>query len=355
MTIRAPKELRPRKQLHVSGIDMHNECGQRFYYRYVVGKKQPPGAFLIRGSAVDKSVTADLDNKIETDELLPDDIVEDIAAEYVEKEKDSIELIDEEERKIGREKVIAATKDEAVTLARLHHSGLAPSLKPFRTQRGFSLDMDAWLRDRAKRLYREAEEVGGYATKILEGQARALNAMARDGFDLAGTIDIHEKFDGSRIIRSEEDELLAREITNVVRDTKTSGKSPAKMIADESDQLTEYALAIHILEGRLPDKLVLDYLVSTKEPKIVSVTTTRTEDDIEVFYNRLVATIYSIHTGVFVPTKATDWRCSQKWCGYFDICPYAKKPKTSLPSKEVVTTVSVTPQLIQIEGVNNGN
>jgi hypothetical protein len=335
---------------------MHNECGQRFYYRYVLGKRQPPGAFLIRGSAVDKSVTADLDNKIETDELLPDDIIEDIAAEYVEKEKDSIELIDDEERKIGKEKVVAATKDEAVTLARLHHSGLAPTLKPFKTQRGFSLDMDAWLRDRAKKLHREAEAVGGYAAKILEGQARALNAMAREGFDLAGTIDIHEKFDGARMIRNEEDEMLARSVENVVRDTKTSGKSPAAGIADESDQLTEYALAIHVLEGRLPDRLVLDYLVSTKTPKIVSVPTTRTEDDIEVFYNRLVATIYSIHTGVFVPTKATDWRCSQKWCGYFDICPYAKKPKTAMVSKEVVTTVEEAPKLIQIEGTkDNGN
>src|SRR5205809_8093913 len=92
----ALKSITPkqREQLHISGINVMNECGKRFAFRYVLGIRRPPAVFMHIGSAVDESVTRDLQNKITTHELLPRTDVVDIAASTFEhrQAKEPIEL-----------------------------------------------------------------------------------------------------------------------------------------------------------------------------------------------------------------------------------------------------------------------
>jgi hypothetical protein len=316
-----------RQQLHISGINMMSECGQRFFYRYVLGIKRPPSAFLLVGSSTDESVTKNLDNKIETGELLPRNDVLGIAeAKFDALQKaDPIELdADEKKEGLSVEQVLGDAKDKTVALAGLHNDEAAPKIQPKRTQRKFSINMDTFLRQRAKELHEAAETVqDGYTAKRLHAQARAMNATARVGLDFAGEQDIVEQ-DGETLI---------------VRDTKTSGKSPTKSlmdgssqpgIADDSDQLTGYALASHVIDGKLPDFMVLDYLVRTParhDLKYIPTKTTRDMNDVQVFLNRFANAVQAYKTGVFVPAKADWWGCSEKWCAYWDRCPYAKRPK----------------------------
>ena len=83
-----------RQQIHVSALNMAADCGQRFLFRYILGIKSPPNAFLLVGKSTDESVTQDLDHKIETGELLKrDDVLAISAAKFEQEQKNEpIEL-----------------------------------------------------------------------------------------------------------------------------------------------------------------------------------------------------------------------------------------------------------------------
>ena len=108
-----------RRQIHVSGINMANDCGQRFLFRYILGIKSPPNAFLLVGKSTDESVTRDLDHKIETGELLQrDDVLEISAAKFEQEQKNEPIELEPEEAKAGKslEQVLGEAKDKAISL-----------------------------------------------------------------------------------------------------------------------------------------------------------------------------------------------------------------------------------------------
>lgn len=332
-----------RQQIHVSGIQMLNDCGIKFMYRYLMGMKRPPNAFLLVGKACDESITYDLNNKIEKGELLDRKDVIGIAEAKFDSEQaaEPVEL-DPDEKREGRslEQVIGEAKDKTVSLAGLHHDEAAPLIRPHATRRKFSIDMDGFLRMRAKELHAEADKATNkQSAKILHAQAANMNVAARDGCDYVGEIDIVERYVPDVDLLVPEPPDKANEIL-VVRDSKTSAKSPTKSlldgsdtpgIADDSEQLTAYATATQVLDGKLPDEMVLDYLIRTnaKTPtvKYVPTKTRRTMEDITVFLNRFANAVQVIRSGMFVPANPTAWQCSQKWCGFWEICEYSKKPK----------------------------
>jgi PD-(D/E)XK nuclease superfamily len=333
-------KVKQRRQIHVSGINMANDCGQRFLFRYILGVKSPPNAFLLVGKSTDESVTQDLDHKIATGELLPRaDVLEISAAKFEQEQKNEPIELDAEEKKDGKSlaQVLGEAKDKAVCLSGLHHDEAAPKIQAVQTRRRFSVDMDTFLRSRAKELHRAAEQAPDkYAAKLLHGQAQSLNAAARDGVDFVGEQDVVERLRRANPANSADSADLL-----VIRDTKTSAKSPTPSFmdgndkagtADESEQLTAYAVASHVIDGKLPDRMVLDYLVRTNAAKptikYLPTATTRSMDDVQVFLNRFTNLIHAMKTGVFVPANQSWWGCSEKWCGYAGICPYFKRPKT---------------------------
>jgi len=330
-----------REQLHISSVNMLSECGKRFEFRYVLGIRRPPAVFMHIGTAVDASVSRDLQNKIDTGELLKGADAVEIAAETFKarQEAEPIELeVDEKAEGKSVTQVLGDAQDKTVALAGLHYDSAAPVIHATKVQRKFSIDMDRWLRQRAKALHAAGDkEQGKSAASILHSEARALNAAARIGLDCAGEQDIVEE----QIFRSDLPEGVAADAMPLlhIRDTKTSGKSPTKSlmdgnkqpgIADDSDQLTTYAMASLVLDGKLPDAMFLDYLVYTParhETKYVPTKTVRDMSDVNVFLNRFANAVHAYKRGIFVPAKADWWGCSQKYCGYWDMCPYAKRPK----------------------------
>lgn len=352
-------KAKQRRQIHVSGINMANDCGQRFLFRYILGIKSPPNAFLLVGKSTDESVTRDLDHKIETGELLKrDDVLEISAAKFEQEQKNEPIELDQEEKKEGKslEQVLGDAKDKAVCLSGLHHDEAAPKIQAVRTRRKFSVDMDAFLRSRAKELHLAGEMAPDkYAAKLLHSQAQSLNAAARAGVDFVGEQDVQEirrvpTDPNLRNVHIPVDMELKDGYTEllIIRDTKTSAKSPIPSYmdgndkagtADDSEQLTAYAVASHVVDGKLPDRMVLDYLVRTNAAKptvkYVPTLTTRSMDDVQVFLNRFANLIHAMKTGVFVPANQSWWGCSARWCGYFGICPYSKKPKLVQITKEV--------------------
>ena len=268
------REIAPKFQLHVSGLNMLSKCGVQFEKRYLRHLWTPASVSMAIGTAVDASVTADLDAKIQTGELLPDSDVKDIARDALSSEWEKGIQVSEEDQ----EDAITPSKDGAIDasadLAGLHRTELAPRLQPTAVQWPWVLDIEDLP------------------------------------IQLAGTIDIRE---GMRSIR----------------DTKTSAKSPVKTLADTSMQLTMYGLAVMAHEGMIPDTVALDYLVRTpkrKETKLVQLESSRTVADLPPLVERIHAAHRSIQSGIFTPAPVEAWWCSSKFCSYYRTCKYAAHP-----------------------------
>lgn len=271
-----------RFQLHPSSINRLSMCGEAFRRSVIERDRRPSGVHLHVGTAVHASVGADLTSKKDTEALLPDAQIPDLARDALVHEWDrNGVMLAAEEVETGPAKVKADAIDKSIRLARLHHGRIAPNVQPTHVEREFVLDLT------------------GY------------------DYQIAGRIDV-------------------REGTETIRDTKTSKKSPQPSAAWESVQLTSYALAAWKHDGTLPRRAVLDYLVDTKEPKVVQPErefpeATQETAVLGVFapvLDRIATTMKAIEAGIFVPARPDDWWCSERYCEYYGDCRYALRPMT---------------------------
>ena len=263
-----PEQPNEKPQLHVSALEM--KCMEQFRRRYMENEVIPPGVALIVGTATHRSVDANMHHKISTGELLKIDQVADAARDGLNNAWEQGVKLEPEELQLGMKMVKGQAVDKAVRLATLHHKEKAPSIVPVHAERPWTL------------------EIKGYP------------------LDLAGRIDIQE--------------------ANTVRDTKTSGKTPAANCAERSLQLKAYSLAVKILDGKAPSKVFLDYLIDIKTPKTESFTHEPNEDDFRVVLNRIEVIAEAMEKGVFVPVEPTHWCCDPKWCGFYSTCKYIRRP-----------------------------
>jgi hypothetical protein len=260
-------------QLHPSGVNMYNFCGEQYRRAYIEKEKRPPGVSAHVGTGTDRGVTANLGNKILRNELLPRDEVLQIAREGFEEAWETGFLLSDEEKIDGIKKVKGDAIDKTMRLSSVHYKDLAPVIRPTHVQRSFTVSLD------------------GYPV------------------DIAGTIDVQEDDEGI-----------------VVRDTKTMAKAKSQAEADSTIQLSAYGWALKVNDGEAPDRYTLDCLVDTKVPKSVVLTTKRTDRDFDAFLARVENVVEGTEKGIFVPVKAGDPLCSPKFCGYYSTCRYVRNP-----------------------------
>lgn len=224
---------------------------------------------MLIGRGVDQSVDANLTRKMEGGGMLGFDEVKAVARDAIVREWESGDVaLTDTQRYTGARKVRDSAIDDTVNLATHHRKVVAPHIQPRAVQRYWRVDLENFP------------------------------------FDLVGRIDIEET-DG------------------VIRDTKTSAKSPSEHEADNSEQLTMYALAADVIDEKLPPYLALDYLVRLKNgAKYVKRETTRREEDFSVLFRRIERAADAIQKEVFLPANQTDWWCSETFCGYASSCPY---------------------------------
>jgi hypothetical protein len=259
-------------QLHVSGLEMLSKCGVQFERVYMNHERAIPGVAMLVGTATHKSVAVNLGNKIASGALLPIEAIKDAARDSLVNEWEKGIKLDDEEVQSGIAAVKAGAIDKAVRLSALHATKTAPGIKPTHVER-------QWV-----------VELPGFPV------------------DLAGALDIQEG-------------------AETVRDTKTAAKTPSKTIADESIQLTAYALAVKVIDRQAVKKVQLDYLIDKSIPDAVPFTSTRDDDDFRTLLLRIERAVIAMQKGVFIPARETDWWCSAKYCGFHSTCPFVRQPK----------------------------
>jgi hypothetical protein len=265
-------------QLHTTAMESLAMCGIRFEKSAILGERRPPSARMLIGAAVDRSVRANLESKMQSGSLLALEQAEETARDTLISEWANGVRLNEEDGEDGiqgRDKAL----DMSVGLSGLHHSELAPRLNPTHVARRWALD------------------ISGLSVQLV------------------GEIDIQE--------------------ADAIRDTKTSGKSPVRTMADDSLQLSVYALADRQLSAAsggpetLPKKVVLDYLIQTPkrgDQKLVQLESVRTLDSLQPVLARVEQMDRIIQSGMFTPAPVGSWYCSAKWCAWHDTCKYAARP-----------------------------
>jgi len=267
-----PRTADEKPALHATDLRTLSMCPVRYEFRRVKGIIAPPGIAMVVGTGVHKSVEHNMRSKMETGALVGISTLSDITRDSINEAFKQGVMLPKEEAARGAKVLRGEAVDKGVTLSSLHREELAPVIKPVAVERTWRLGLE------------------GYP------------------MDLTGTIDLQEK--------------------DAIRDTKTTGKTPPKDVADKSQQLTMYALGARYVDGKLPKKLHLDYLVHLKTPKAKTLTTERTEGDLDLLLRRVESAIRLIEHGSFMPCDPENWWCSAKWCGYYDQCPYVKNPVT---------------------------
>ena len=259
-----------RPQLHASSLGVN--CMEQFRRRYIEGEKIPPGIALIVGTGTHKSIDENLTHKINTGKLLPFDAARDAARDGVNIAWDAQEIkLTPDEAAQGVKAIRGQAIDKAVRLASVHYVAKAPVINPIAVERSWSL------------------EIPGIQ------------------FDLVGRLDIQER--------------------DAIRDSKTTGKTPDADVAVKSVQLKAYALAVKVIDGAQPSKVVLDYLIDTKTPKAMSFEHKPDAEDFQVVLARADVLARAMQAGIFVPVDPGHWCCCEKWCGYWQTCRYATHPK----------------------------
>ena len=277
-----------KKCLSITQVNRLLSCGIAYEKQYLLHLPQPIGLSLLVGSSVDVSVTRNLEAKMKRGALLSLEEVEQLANDEFSRRlnetgSDNI-LLKKDEREIGLRESINEARAKSRRLARIHAIQLAPTIEPIYLQRHLGAVLD------------------GYP------------------FDVSGVIDIQE-------------------LTRII-DTKVKGTTPPKAVADDDDQLTQYALLALHNDGCIPEELCLDCCVDLKTPYARRWTTTREESDLVVMMRRLEAAAIVIEmgdyyrtanprleVGLFLPAKQSDFWCGEYQCGYWRNCKFVRHPK----------------------------
>lgn len=274
----------PRLHVSVSELRSMQTCGQKWYYDYELRRKMPGTPQAVRGKAVHMVARDALAAKRDGWTPMTEENAADAAAAAFEASVagEGVRFTNRDTRE-GRDKVLGAEKDTAVRAAQLHVRAVVPRITPV----------------------------------LLEADVTTEAPLAElGGKHLRGRIDV---VDGVKFGRH-------RWTSFVVRDLKTSARTPPAAAIEGDQQLSVYALLYKMLTGTLPALVAKDTLVMKKEPEVVTHTATREEPQLEATLEALARVERIRMAGIIPPPAQPDsWVCSQKWCGHTDYCPFYVK------------------------------
>lgn len=260
-------------------INMYSRCGLQYYFRYIKGIKIPPTTAVVQGRACHKAAEEFYKRKLEEKENPPLEFMLEAFSDELDRLFAEEEvLFSEEEKHAGEKKIRGTLKDDGVSMLRVYHRDRAVSVDPFLVEAYFEVPL------------------GEAAAKAIPDYDGGL-----DDVSLIGYVDLAD-------------------LNGVIFDLKTRKSPPKKFDAESSQQLTAYALGYKTVMGMLPEKVVLDCLVGNRTPKLVSLASFRTEEDLERLLKRIARIVDGIRKGVFIPPDQSHWAC--RYCGYrdFGIC-----------------------------------
>jgi len=245
----------PKTYLSPSQINTYLRCPAQYYFRYIKGLIIPPSASLTKGKAVHAGNEFNYKQKIESKTDLPVKEVLDYTAATFD------ELAKETDFQ-GTDK--GKELDSTIKLTKLYHEEVAPTVQPVAVEEKVEINFD------------------------------------NTDYSLLGYIDLIDE-------------------KKVIHDTKTTGRTPNEDVIQNSLQLRGYALAYRTLNNEEENGIQLDYLVSTKTPKVVQFKTKVEQRELDRFLKIMGIVAHNIKCNNFYP-NVTNQLCNEKACGYWNVC-----------------------------------
>jgi len=92
------------------------------------------------------------------------------------------------------------------------------------------------------------------------------------------------------------------------------------------NQLLLYSLAYQQKYGKKPDRLTFFRLIYTKTQEKFQVSTIdgKVEAQPTILLNEVNLVLKGIKNGLFYPAPPDHWLCSERYCQYYEECPYGK-------------------------------
>lgn len=270
-----PRINLPTSFLSFSQINLYNLCGRRYYYKYVLGMRQPSSSNLVHGrmchEVVDKMHQYKIHHNFETP---PKEFYMDTITDELEGLEHDIEGFDP---KIPDMNVFETTARELVGL---YHEHRLPTVMPRVT---------------------EYRVVG----------------LLRDRIPFQGYIDLIEQ--NPMIPTDPRDPAFFHEGSPIhpgdtVIDLKFTGRKYGQSRVNDSMQLTLYAELTNL------EHVGYDLLVQKKVSEFVPQRSTRSTQEKNHVLDIMEDVVKGISLGHFPRTDTESWMCSEKWCPYYLSC-----------------------------------
>ena len=107
--------------------------------------------------------------------------------------------------------------------------------------------------------------------------------------------------------------------TKTIRDSKFTRKAKSQGDADNDMQLTIYSYCL------ATEQVAFDCFIKGSKPRVATIKSIRGPRQWNWLERAVPKYIKAIESGVFMPCDPSHWRCSERFCGYWFICPHGGK------------------------------
>lgn len=273
MTLSTDTAKVERDYVSFSQIDRYCRCGIQYFLYYEEQIVIPQTPNMIMGTSYHKALEFNHRQKVVSGNDLSNVEMNEIGAEYIEEAFENDVLLSEDDKFKGKMEVKDVVIKRNNAALEVYFKEMAPNIQPLEVEKYFKVNL---------------------------------------GDDMPPLVVVID--------------LITQDFRVV--DNKTSAKKPPEGAADDSIQLSTYALAFEHQYGFLPAGLELQYAVVTPKTCAASTVvrkTTRTEEQLDKFKLRLKMVVDGISKRVAIPPPQGDWQCNA--CGYRELnyCPLYKR------------------------------
>jgi RecB family exonuclease len=242
----------------------HNKCPLQFYFRHILGLKEPPRGAMYVGIAFHHGVEVNLKQKVESQVDLP---VEQVRAETADQWE---QLLRRQKPELQEDEKPGELKDKAIQCVTVYHETTAPSVMPALVEQRFRCD------------------------------------MPESPYGMSGRVDLID-------------------IDEIIVDHKTSAKKWTAEEASGKVQLNAYEYGRRKLTGKTDTPGVqVHVVVKKKVPEVQRIACPKTVADMQGFESIHRFVSQAVARGDF-PPRTDGWWCSENWCGYWNRCPHGAR------------------------------
>lgn len=257
-------------------LDMYFRCGRQYEYRHIDEIIVPPLASTIaKRAALSGGIMPSLRAKMESGTPMPEDEMEALARDAVAVERDAAGGVTDDNSSDSLE-------DSAGRMARRYAKSVMPNVNPSKLEHSYLLELKGYERN------------------------------------LSGSIDIQEDISGAVVTEPGPSVIIHRRTM-----FHNSGES-------HDSGLIAATMAVTAATGQAPTHTIINTIQNAKQwfPHVPI-----DAMDGERLLLRVGTMGEMLAKGVAMPAPQGSWYCNKDYCGYWGMCPYGQRSRTTGAAK----------------------